>query len=74
MKLMRTNIYLEIKPPKSHLDNTHTKDDQNAHKTSMYKSGWLKTNQQIYIYGVYVYKTNFICIKYNYIPESEKLI
>jgi len=40
----QTNIYLEMKPTKPHLDNTHTKDDQNAHKTTTFKSECLKIN------------------------------
>jgi hypothetical protein len=62
MKLMRTNIYLEMKPSKSHLDNIHTKDDQNAHKTIMYKSEWLQINSSKFTYKQFMFTKQILCV------------
>jgi hypothetical protein len=59
---MLTNIYLEIKPPKSHLDNTHTKDDQNAHKTTMCKSEWLRINSSKFTDMQFMFTKQILCV------------
>jgi len=63
MKLMRTNIYLEMKPPKSHLDNTHKRDKQNAHKTIMSKSEWLKINSRKFTDMRFMFTKQILCVQ-----------
>jgi len=51
-----------MKPPKSHLDNTHTKDNQYAHKTIMCKSEWLKINISKFADMQFMFTKQILCV------------